>query len=90
VRVVDDDHGGGGGQRGGGKVRTEADAGRAAAAGMADGAAGRSGGELVAGVGVEVHLPTGSILLTDIINDQLYKSQFRFSFCYLRWNLKIY
>lgn len=58
VRVVEDDYGGGGGQRGGRKVRAEADAGRAAAAGVADGAAGRSGGgALVAGVGVvEVHL----------------------------------
>ena len=45
VGVVEDDDGGGGGRQ----VWAEADAGRAAAAGVADGAAGRSGGLVVVG-----------------------------------------
>ena len=59
VRVVEDDDGRGGGERAGGQVKAEADAGRAAAAGVADGAAGRGRGSGVAVVGgewVQVHL----------------------------------
>lgn len=44
VRVVEDDDGRGGRERGGREVRAQADAGRAATAGVADGAAGRGGG----------------------------------------------